>query len=224
MLSTDPRTVRLSVIENRLAATDPALGRVMSAVIARIGPQRVAPSRTSPFEALVRAVVYQSVSGKAAAAIFARLSDVVTKPLTPSKILGLRTHTLTKAGLSSTKTRTIRELARWFTSNRKLAKALRELPDDEVIDLLTKIPGIGAWTVNVLLIFNLGRLDVMPAADSGIRRGVQLADGLRVIATPKQVIQRSQAWAPYRSLASIYLWQATKLKLSPNDLMQGQHK
>jgi DNA-3-methyladenine glycosylase II len=224
MLSTNPRTVRLSVIENRLAATDPALGRVISAVIARIGPQRVAPSRTSPFEALVRAVVYQSVSGKAAAAIFARLSDVVTKPLTPSKILGLRTHTLTKAGLSSTKTRTIRELARWFTSNRKLAKALRELPDDEVIDLLTKIPGIGAWTVNVLLIFNLGRLDVMPAADSGIRRGVQLADGLRVIATPKQVIQRSQAWAPYRSLASIYLWQATKLKLSPNDLMQGQHK
>ena len=224
MLSTGPRTVRLSVIENRLAATDPALGRVMSAVIARIGPQRVAPSRTSPFEALVRAVVYQSVSGKAAAAIFARLSDVVTKPLTPSKILGLRTHTLTKAGLSSTKTRTIRELARWFTSNRKLAKALRELPDDEVIDLLTKIPGIGAWTVNVLLIFNLGRLDVMPAADSGIRRGVQLADGLRVIATPKQVIQRSQAWAPYRSLASIYLWQATKLKLSPNDLMQKQHQ
>jgi DNA-3-methyladenine glycosylase II len=224
MLSTDPRTVRLSAIENRLSATDPALGRVMSAVIARIGPQRVAPSRTSPFEALVRAVVYQSVSGKAAAAIFARLSDVVTKPLTPSKILGLRTHTLTKAGLSSTKTLTIRELARWFTSNRKLAKALRELPDDEVIDLLTKIPGIGAWTVNVLLIFNLGRLDVMPAADSGIRRGVQLADGLRVIATPKQVIQRSEAWAPYRSLASIYLWQATKLKLSPNDLMQGQHQ
>ena len=224
MLSTKLRTVRLSVIENRLAATDPALGRVISAVIARIGPQRVAPSRTSPFEALVRAVVYQSVSGKAAAAIFARLSDVVTKPLTPSKILGLRTHTLTKAGLSSTKTRTIRELARWFTSNRKLAKALRELPDDEVIDLLTKIPGIGAWTVNVLLIFNLGRLDVMPAADSGIRRGVQLADGLRVVATPKQVIRRSQVWAPYRSLASIYLWQATKLKLCPNDLMQGQHK
>src|ERR1700688_3267153 len=104
MLSTNPRTVRLSVIENRLAATDPALGRVISAVIARIGPQRVAPSRTSPFEALVRAVVYQSVSGKAAAAIFARLSEVVTKPLTPSTILALRTHTLTKAGLSSTKT------------------------------------------------------------------------------------------------------------------------
>jgi DNA-3-methyladenine glycosylase II len=219
MLSTNPRTARLSLIENRLAATDPALGRVISAVIARIGPQRVAPSRASPFEALVRAVIYQSVSGKAAAAIFARLSKVVTKPLTPSKILGLPTHTLTTAGMSRVKKRTILELARWFNANRKLAKALGELPDDEVIDLLTKIPGIGAWTVNVLLIFNLGRLDVMPAADLGIRRGVQLADGLRVIATPKQVIQRSQAWAPYRSLASIYLWQATKLKLGPNDLI-----
>jgi DNA-3-methyladenine glycosylase II len=222
MLSKNSKIGRLSVIEKRLTAADPALGRIISAVIARIGPQRVAPSRTSPFEALVRAVVYQSVSGKAAAAIFARLSEVVTKPLTPSKILALRTQALTKAGLSRTKARTIRELARWFTSNRKLAKALRELPDDEVIDLLSKIPGIGAWTVNVLLIFNLGRLDVMPAVDSGIRRGVQLADGLHVIATPKQVIQRSQVWTPYRSLASIYLWQATKLKLGPSDLVQEQ--
>jgi DNA-3-methyladenine glycosylase II len=193
-------------------------------VIARIGTQRVKPSRTPPFEALVRAVVYQSVSGKAAAAIFARLSEVVTRPLTPSKILALRAHTLTMAGLSSTKTRTIQELARWFSSNRELAKALWKLPDGEVIEHLTRIPGIGAWTVNVLLIFNLGRADVMPAADLGIRRGVQLADGLRVIATPSQVVQRSQVWAPYRSLASIYLWQATKLKLDQNDLIRGQHK
>jgi DNA-3-methyladenine glycosylase II len=224
MSSRNPRTVRLSVIENRLAATDPALGRVISAVVARIGPQRVPPSRTSPFEALVRAVVYQSISGKAAAAIFMRLVEVVTRPLTPSKILASPANALTKAGLSGTKVRTIQELARWFTSNRKLAKSLGKLPDDEVLNLLTRIPGIGAWTVNVLLIFNLGRLDVMPAADLGIRRGVQLAAGLRVIATPKQVIHRSQAWAPYRSLASVYLWQATKLKLGPNDLKQGRHK
>src|ERR1700759_3590801 len=106
MLSTNPKTVRPLVIENRLAASDPALGRVISAVIARIGPQRAAPSRTTPFEALVRAVVYQSVAGLAAAAIFARLTEVVTRPLTPSKILALHTHTLAKAGLSSTKTRT----------------------------------------------------------------------------------------------------------------------
>jgi 3-methyladenine DNA glycosylase/8-oxoguanine DNA glycosylase len=88
----------------------------------------------------------------------------------------------------------------------------------KVVETLSAIPGIGAWTVNVFLIFNLGRLDVMPSADLGIRRGVQLTDGLRAIATSKQVLERSRAWSPYRSIASIYLWQAAKLKLLPNDL------
>ena len=102
-------------------------------------------------------------------------------------------------------------------TNRKLAKALPALPDNEVTELLTAIPGIGVWTVNVLLIFNLGRLDVLPTADLGIRRGVQLMDGLRRLATPKQVLERSRAWTPYRSIASIYLWQVTKLKFGPRD-------
>jgi DNA-3-methyladenine glycosylase II len=211
-------------VEKRLAEADPALGRVIAAVIARIGPQRLAPSRASPFEALVRAVVYQSVSGKAATSTFARLSEAVTVPLTPQKILSLRTQTLRRAGLSTPKARTIRELARWFISKRQLAKTLPELPDNEVIEHLTTIPGIGTWTVNVLLIFDLGRPDVVPTGDLGIRRGVQLTDRLAAIATPKQVIQRSQAWAPYRSLASIYLWQAMKLKLGPKDLKQGKRK
>jgi DNA-3-methyladenine glycosylase II len=220
-----PRTARpMPVIERRLAEADPALGRVIAAVIARIGPQRVARSRASPFEALVRAVVYQSVSGKAAASIFARLSEVVTKPLTPSKILELRPQILMKVGLSRAKAQTIRELARWFMSNRKLAGAVPMLPDAEIVKHLTTIPGIGAWTVNVLLIFNLGRRDVMPVADLGIRRGIQLTDELPSIASPKQVMERSRKWAPNRSIASIYLWQATKLKLGPNDLKKGKGK
>ena len=78
--------------------------------------------------------------------------------------------------------------------------------------------------MNVFLIFNLGRLDVMPAADLGIRRGVQLTDGLRTSATPKQVLERSQAWSPYRSIASIYLWQAAKLKLRPGDLARSKKR
>ena len=98
------------------------------------------------------------------------------------------------------------------------------LPDDKVVETLTAIPGIGAWTVNVFLIFNLGRLDVMPAADLGIRRGVQLTDGFRAMSTRKQVLERSQAWRPYRSIASIYLWQAAKLKLGPNDLNRGEKR
>jgi DNA-3-methyladenine glycosylase II len=220
--STNAKTAQLRLaVEKRLAETDPALGRVIAAVIARIGPQRIAPSRASPFEALVRAVTYQSVSGKAAAAIFARLSKAITRPLTPSKVVAIPLRTLVKTGLSRAKAKTIGELARWFMSNRKLAKNLRALPDNEVVEHLTAIAGIGAWTVNVLLIFNLGRRDVMPAADMGIRRGVQLTDGLRAIATPKQVIERSRAWAPHRSIASIYLWQATRLGLGPNDLKRA---
>jgi DNA-3-methyladenine glycosylase II len=129
---------------------------------------------------------------------------------------------LTKAGLSKVKAQTIRGLAEWFVTHRKLAKALPTLSDAEILETLTSLPGIGAWTVNVFLIFNLGRLDVMPAADLGIRRGVQLTDGLRAIATAKQVLERSQAWSPYRSIASIYLWQATKLKLQPGDLTRAK--
>ncbi len=98
------------------------------------------------------------------------------------------------------------------------------LADDKIVETLSAVAGIGLWTVNVFLIFNLGRLDVMPAADLGIRRGVQLTDGLRAIATPKQVLDRSMAWRPYRSIASIYLWQAAKLKLGPNDLNQGEER
>jgi DNA-3-methyladenine glycosylase II len=220
MKSTKSKAARSqSTIESRLTVADPALGYVIAAVVARIGPQRIAPSRVSAFEALVRAVVYQSVSGKTAASIFARLKDVVPEPLTPLKVLARRPQSLAQAaGLSNAKARTIRGLAEWFESNAKLASTLPTLPDDEIVEVLGVIPGIGAWTVNVFLIFNLGRLDVMPAADLGIRRGVQLTDGLPVIATPKQVLERSRSWSPYRSIASIYLWQATKLKLGPNDL------
>jgi DNA-3-methyladenine glycosylase II len=205
-------------VEDWLARADPSLGRVIAAVKSRIGVQRIAQSHVSPFEALVRAVVYQSVSGKAAASIFGRLRELTTKPITPRKILSIRPRALTKAGLSGARVRAVRGLATWFEANRKLSRKLSSLPDAEIVALLKAIPGIGTWTVNVLLIFNFARLDVMPAADFGIRRGIQLMDGLRTMATPTQVIERAQIWAPYRSIASIYLWQAMRLKLDPKDI------
>jgi DNA-3-methyladenine glycosylase II len=213
-------TAPRQTIESQLSAADPALGRVITAVIERIGRQRIALSRASAFEALARAVVYQSVSGKAANSIFARLKETAGAPLTPSKILARQPKSLTKAGLSNAKARTIRDLAEWFASNRKLAKALPTLPDDDIVAALGAIPGIGTWTINNFLIFSLGRRDVTPVADLGIRRGVQLADDLPAPATPKQVLERSRTWSPYRSIASIYLWQAGKLKLTPDDLKE----
>jgi DNA-3-methyladenine glycosylase II len=215
---------RSSEIERRLARSDPALGRVIDAVVLRIGPQRIAPSGVTPFEALVRAVVYQSVSETAAGSIFSRLKETVKAPLTPKRIIALRDRSMTAAGLSKAKSRTIKALARWFVGQRELAAALPGLPDVEVVELLTNIPGIGAWTVNVFLIFNLGRADVMPAADLGIRRGVRLVRDLRAIATPKQVMESAEKWRPYRSIASIYLWQAMKLKLGPSELNEGKKR
>jgi DNA-3-methyladenine glycosylase II len=185
-------TVQTPDIEAELGQADPALGRVITAVVARIGRQRITPSRAAPFEALARAVIYQSVSTSAAAAIFARLNETVGGPLTPAKILAMPQGSIMAAGLSKSKADAIRNLAAWFAANRKTAEALPELPDDDVVTALTAIAGIGAWTVNVYLIFNLGRLDVMLASDLGIRRGVQLVYGLEDVATPRQVHEKAQ--------------------------------
>lgn len=205
-------------IEALLSKADPALGRVIEAVRAKIGRQRIMPSRASPFEALTRAIVYQSVSGNAAAAIFARLK-IVAGTLTPRRVTALTPAAIMSAGLSKAKTQAIRSLAEWSSANRRTAKALPTLPDKEVIEALIDIPGIGVWTANVFLIFNLGRLDVMPANDLGIRRGVQLVCGLKGVATGRQVHDKALLWRPYRSIASIYLWNAVKLRVSAADLI-----
>jgi DNA-3-methyladenine glycosylase II len=209
-------------IEKCLARNDPDLARVITAVVARIGPQRIAPSSAKPFEALVRAIVYQGVAGTVAASIFNRVKEELSAPLAPSDIAVLHRQFLLNAGLSAAKAGAIQRLAEWFTANGRRAKALPNLPDDEIIKALTAIPGIGLWTTNVFLIFGLGRLDVLPAPDLGIRRSVSLTYGLRTIATPTQVLERSQAWRPYRSIASIYLWKAGKLKLKSVDLDKGK--
>jgi DNA-3-methyladenine glycosylase II len=212
-----------SISEKLLISADPALGRVIAAVSARMGQQAIKPSKASPFEALVRAVVYQSVSGKSAATIFARLKERLGGNFRPKKVARQSTSALAAAGLSGSKAGTVRELALWFCAHPALARRFKELSDDEIVDSLTRIPGIGLWTVNVFLIFSLARPDVIPASDLGVRRGVQLVCNLKQPATPKQVQERSRRWQPYRSIASIYLWNAVKLNLSQNDL-KGRKK
>ena len=208
-------------IETALSSADPKLGRVIRAVVARIGRQRITPSRATPFEALARAIVYQGVSGRAAATIFAHLKQLVPGQLDPATLLALPSESVRAAGLSTSKANAVRNLATWFQGNPILAQALPTLPDPAVADALGDIPGVGPWTVNVFLIFSLGRPDVMPAGDLGIRRGVQLTYGLTRIATPPEVRERSEKWRPYRSIASVYLWNAVKLKLDPGELVRG---
>jgi DNA-3-methyladenine glycosylase II len=207
-------------VEEALDAADPKLGCVIAAVIARAGRQQIAPSHVTPFEAVTRAIIYQGISGKAASAVFSRLRETVGRPLGPVKVLGMPQRSLLAVGLSQGKTRAILNLAEWFAANPKVARALPGLPDKDVVATLTSIAGIGAWTANVFLIFSLGRPDVMPAGDLGIRRGVQLAYGLKRVATPKLVQEKAELWRPYRSVASTYLWTAVKLRLSSSDLKQ----
>jgi DNA-3-methyladenine glycosylase II len=125
---------------------------------------------------------------------------------------------LRAAGLSQAKANAVRSLAEWFEANRATARHLAELPDEAVVNALIGIPGIGRWTANVFLIFTLGRLDVVPADDLGIRRGVKLTYGLTSVPAAALVREKALQWRPYRSIASIYLWQAVKLKLTPQDL------
>ena len=209
-------------VEATLSATDPELGRVIDAVIARVGRLELTPSRASPFEALLRAIVYQQMAGKAAASVYKNFRASVAGALTPKKMLALSPERLRAAGLSAAKVKYARSLADWFARNPKTAKSLPALSNGEVVEALTTIPGIGIWTANVFLIFSLHRLDVVPASDLGIRRGVQLAYGLARPATPEMVIEKARRWRPYQSIASMYLWNAVKLKIGPDALRGGR--
>jgi len=204
-------------IEAELAKADPILGRLIKAVVAKSGQKRISSPKFTPFEALARAIVYQSVSTKAAAVIHKRLQDSVKGAFTPNKTLAVPQSKLRKLGLSKSKAKSVHHLAAWFNDNHKLAKNLAGMPDEEVIKALTTIHGIGVWTVNMFLMFNLRRPDIMPANDLGIRQGVQLLYGMETVATPKQVQERALRWQPYCSIASIYLWNAVNLKITAED-------
>ncbi|HEX4182034.1 MAG TPA: hypothetical protein VHY34_02120 [Caulobacteraceae bacterium] len=205
-------------IEAALAQADAALGQVIAAVRARVGPQRMTRSRVGPFEALARAVVYQNLSGTAAAIVFKRLRQVVETPFVPARVAALDADAFAAAGLSKAKAHAIGALADWFLAKPDTAKTLPTLSDQDIGQALAGVTGVGPWTISVYLIFSLGRPDVMPANDLGIRRGVQLLAGLPEPANPRQVEARAALWRPYRSLASVYLWNAVKLKLRPDDL------
>jgi DNA-3-methyladenine glycosylase II len=182
-----PRPPGTSQIEAALSAADPQLGRIIDAVVERSGQQRPQRSKASPFEALVRAVVYQRMATGAAATIYKKLKAAGSGVLTPAKVQSLSATKLRSVGLSASKATYVRNLAEWFSTHTTPARKLVTLSDEAVIETLTGIPGVGLWTINVFLIFSLQRPDVMPATDLGLRRGVQLMCGLKGPATPEFV-------------------------------------
>ena len=181
---------------------------VIAGLITQVGPCRIRYLEPD-FEALVKAIVYQQLSGKVAAAIFGRLSRAAANGrLTPEAVLRLRPARMKSLGLSRQKIVYIRDLARQTKSGEVDFQALRKLSDEEVMRRLIRLQGVGAWTVHMFLIFALRRLDVLPTGDLGIRAAVRKAYGLPQLPTPEQIEELAQNWRPYSTIASWYLWRS----------------
>ena len=191
-----------------LRQADARLGQLMD----RVGPFRMQLQRTpSVFGALAEAIVFQQLNGKAAATIFARVSALFPQceGLTPERMLRLSDEKLRGAGLSSSKLLSLRDLAQKTRDGALPTLAdVRNMPDEEIIERLTTVRGIGRWTAEMLLMFRLGRPDVLPVDDFGVRKGFGIAFG-KAEPTKRDVEKRGERWRPYRSVASWYLWRAT---------------
>lgn len=187
-----------------LAGADPRLARV----IERSGPCALEARAGQPFDWLLRAIVGQQLSGRAAAAILGRLHAAAGLEIaTPDAILTLSPDALRTAGLSRAKIVYVRELATAALDGTLPALAqLRRMDDEAVVERLTRLPGVGRWTVEMLLIFGLGRPDVLPLGDVGLRRGFARVFGERAAGSPSGLARRGERWRPWRSVASWYLW------------------
>jgi len=201
-----------SVALEHVRASDKALARVIDTV----GPFGMQLKRTSSiFGALAEAIVYQQLNGKAAATIFARMCGLfprVHDGPTAEQILRVSDKKLRAAGLSRSKLLALRDLAQRATAGDIPTLAeVRTMQDEAIIERLTEVRGIGRWTVEMLLMFRLGRPDVLPADDYGIRKGFAIAFGKRELPTSNDLEKRGVRWKPYRTVASWYLWRAAEL-------------
>jgi len=185
----------------------------LAAVIRRAGRCGLEPRlRHPPFEELLEAIVYQQLSGKAAATIYGRVRALYPRrrALDPAALLDTPDDALRGAGLSRAKLAAARDLAaKTIEGVVPTAAALRRMPDDEIVARLTAVRGVGRWTVEMLLIFRLGRPDVLPIHDLGIQKGFQLTYGTRQRPKPDRIERHGERWRPFRSVASWYLWRAT---------------
>jgi len=183
---------------------------VLRAAIVRIGPCRMADGqRQDHMTALVTAVVNQQLSGKAAATIFGRLVALFPERKPSSAALsGVDDDTLRKVGLSAQKVGYLRDLCRHLSDGRLRLDELDTLPDEEVVARLTMVKGFGRWSAEMFLMFRLLRPDVLPVDDLGIVKAIQRAYNLRKRPDARRMLKIGEAWRPYRSVASWYLWRS----------------
>src|SRR5262249_12451841 len=184
----------------------------MAALITRSRRYEIQPAVSiRPFDALAESIAYQQLNGKAAATIWGRVRALYpkTKWLDPGKVLATSDETLRAAGLSRSKTAAIKDLAaKTIDGTVPSGRALLRMSDDEIIARLTQVRGIGRWTVEMLLLFDLGRPDVWPVADYGVQKGFAKTFRKRKLPRPKELMKHGEKWRPYRSIAAWYFWRA----------------
>ena len=182
---------------------DPVLADIIDAV-----GDYTLKKRNHHFSVLVESIISQQLATGAAEAIFKRFKGLYPKFPTASEILSTRKTKLRQVGLSGMKIEYLKDLARHVEEGRLDMKSLTKMSDEDVIVQLTQVKGIGRWTAEMFLIFSLGRQDIFPADDLGLRKGVQRAFSLQEIPKPKEVEKIGQRWKPYRTIVTWYLWKS----------------
>lgn len=197
--------------EKHLASVDP----VMAGLIAKVGACRLKPEPwRSPFQSLVQAVAHQQLNGKAAETILGRFRALFPGKRFPGHraLATVSDDALRGAGFSRAKIAAIRDIAaRVATGEIPGARRIERMTDEEIIERLTAARGVGRWTVEMLLMFQLGRPDVMPVDDFGVRNGYRIAYRLEEMPKPKVLLAVAEVWRPHRTVAAWYLWRATEL-------------
>jgi 3-methyladenine DNA glycosylase/8-oxoguanine DNA glycosylase len=193
-----------------LAKRDPVLGRAIRQVERFPGFPQPGGYR-SHYHALARSILYQQLAGAAASTIYGRVCDLTPGAGFPraAELLALPEKKLRAAGLSANKLLALRDLARHTESGELCFPSISRLSDERIIERLVQVRGIGEWTVQMFLIFRLGRLDVMPTGDLGVQEGMRILDGLRSRPKPKELGARAEVWRPLRSVATWTLYRLT---------------
>jgi DNA-3-methyladenine glycosylase II len=191
-----------------LSRVDPVMRRLIQAV----GPFALKPQiRRSPFESLARAIAYQQLHDKAAESILKRFMALFPggRFPRPDELLAANTRAIRRSGFSRAKVQALRDLAaKALDGTVPTSRVIQKMDDDAIVERLIEVRGIGRWTVEMLLIFHLGRPDVLPVDDFGVRNGFRIAYGRRTLPTPREVLRYGERWKPHRTAAAWYLWRA----------------
>ena len=192
-----------------LRSVDPVMAKVIDAV----GRCTLAPrTEWTHFDSILRSIVYQQLSGKAAATIHGRVLALIGDGAeAPNRIVATSHEDFRAAGLSNAKAKYVRNLAEHVLDGSLPVESLHELSDEEIIAALTQVKGSGKWSAQMFLMFRLGRPDVLPELDLGVQKGIQRAYRLRKLPTPAQVLRRGAKWAPYRTVGAWYMWRVLEL-------------